>query len=65
MQEIQTVVKRLIDRHRGLRAASRATGVDAAYLMRLRDGTKSNPGAATLKKLGIKRETRYVKWYRE
>jgi hypothetical protein len=65
MDDIQSAVKRLIEKHAGLRAAGRAVGIDPAYLSRLRCGKKSNPGADILRKLGIKRETKYVRWYRE
>lgn len=38
----------------GFGAACRETGLDPAYLHRLRYGTKSNPSKETLKKLGVK-----------
>lgn len=46
--------------HGGLRAAARATGIDPAYLLRLRNGEKVNPSAATLEKLGLRKEVTYV-----
>lgn len=36
-------VKSLEALHSGLRSAARATGIDAGYLKRLRDGDKTNP----------------------
>lgn len=55
-ETISAVVTKLIKKHGGIRAAARALDIDAAYLMRMRDGTKNNPSDCTLKKLGIKRE---------
>jgi hypothetical protein len=59
--DIPDVVRRHIRTHKGVRAASRALGIDAAYLVRLRDGKKTNPGEDTLEKLGIERVTKYVR----
>ena len=47
--------------HGGLRAAARVIGCDPAYLLRLRDGEKSNPSDAMLKKLGLKKMVTYVR----
>ena len=44
----------LIEKHEGLRAASRASKIDPAYLQRLRTGEKVNPSKETLKKLRVK-----------
>jgi hypothetical protein len=46
-------VRQLIEHHNGVRAAARATNIDAATLVRLRDGLISNPSQKTLKKLGV------------
>ena len=53
-------INQLVLIHQGLRSASRATGVDAGYLKRLRDSEKSNPSEETLGKLGIRKEVNYV-----
>lgn len=60
MQTLSGRVRMLETQHGGLRAAARATGIDAGYLKRLRDGEKTNPSAATLAKLGLRREVIYV-----
>lgn len=60
MQTLSEAVRSLEEQRGGLRAASRATGVDAAYLKRLRDGEKVNPSDETLRKLGLRREVFYV-----
>ena len=59
MDNLQKVVKRLIDQHGGVRAAARQVQIDAGYLVRLRDGIKTNPGPETLRKLGIKQRVIY------
>jgi len=51
---LRNAVEDLVEKHEGLRAASRASKIDLAYLQRLRSGEKVNPSPATLKKLGIK-----------
>lgn len=60
MQTLAERVRHLEIEHGGLRAAARATGVDAGYLKRLRDGEKTNPSTATLAKLGLRKEVIYV-----
>jgi len=60
MDNLPTMIKMLEKLHGGTRAASRATGVDGGYLVRLRDGKKTNPSEATLKKLGLRKEVVYV-----
>lgn len=52
-------VRWLVLRHGSLRALSRNTGIDAAYLSRLASGDKQNPSDATLMKLGISRAVEY------
>lgn len=56
---LQRVVEMLVEKHGGLRAAARATGIDPAYLLRLRAGDKTNPSFETLSKLGV----RQMCWY--
>jgi hypothetical protein len=50
-ESLAGIVARRIKTHGGVRAASRALGVDAAYLVRLRDGGKERPSWDTLAKL--------------
>lgn len=57
---IPTVVDALIAKHGGLRAAARAIQINYAYLSRLRSGEKTNPTAATLRKLGLKKVVTYA-----
>jgi hypothetical protein len=54
-------IRELEEQHGGLRAAARVLRCDAAYLMRLRDGDKTNPSAAMLRKLGLKKVVTYVR----
>ena len=54
-------IRELEMQHGGLRAAARVLKCDAAYLLRLRDGEKPNPGAAMLRKLGLKKVVTYVR----
>ena len=61
MTEIQEAAKRLIEQHKGVQPASRATGIDAGYLVRLRDGEKRNPGPKVLKKLGLRNQLVAIK----
>ncbi len=58
MSVIVSAARSLVKRHGGLRAAARATGIDAAYLCRLRAGLKLNPGPTVLLKLGLERTYR-------
>jgi hypothetical protein len=58
--DLATAVLIIELRHGGLRQAARATGVDVAYLKRLRDGEKENPSESTLKKLRLKKVISYV-----
>ena len=54
-------IKELIVEYNGLRAAARYLRCDPAYLLRLHDGEKVNPGKAILKKLGLKKVVMYVR----
>jgi transcriptional regulator with XRE-family HTH domain len=60
MSEVKRAAINLVKLHRGLRAASRATGIDPAYLSRLQNGKKSNPSEKVLKKLGLKKAVTYT-----
>lgn len=56
MSEIlRGAIDQLVAQHSGLRAAARLLQCDPTYLSRLRAGGKDNPGAALLKKLGLRR----------
>lgn len=59
MTKVQQAATALIEKHGGIRAASRATGIDAAYLVNLRSGAKVNPGDETLAKLGLEKSVTY------
>jgi hypothetical protein len=59
MTKLQRATRALIDRHGGLRAAAKATGLDPGYLSHLRHGKKSNPGEDVLRILGLKRSVIY------
>jgi hypothetical protein len=61
MTRIQQAVEKLIAKHKGLRAAARATGLDHGYLCRLRTGRKENPSPSTLNLLGIEKRVTYHK----
>lgn len=56
---IETAVKAIVLKHGGVRAAARAIGVNYAYLSRLQSGEKSNPTAAVLRKLGLRKVVSY------
>lgn len=60
MQSLAERVKHLKQVHGGLRAASRAIGIDCGYLNRLESGDKTNPSDDTLDKLGLRKEIVYV-----
>lgn len=51
----------LIQQYGGVRKASRATQIDPAYLVRLRDGQKTDPSDRTLKQLGLKKHIHYLR----
>lgn len=52
-------VRELEVEYGSLREAARQTGFDAGYLLRLRDGEKTNPSAESLKRLGLRRVVMY------
>lgn len=49
----------LVQQHGSLRAVARVKQIDAGYLVRLSNGEKVNPSAATLRKLGLKQVVTY------
>jgi hypothetical protein len=53
-------VAQLCMQHGSLRAAARVLEVDPGYLSRLASGEKVRPGAALLKRMGIKARIDYV-----
>ena len=50
----------LVAQHGGVRPASRVLMCDAGYLSRLMRGEKTEPGAALLKRMGLRREVSYA-----
>jgi len=46
--------------HGSLRQLSKAIGIDAGYLQRLKDGEKDNPSDDVLDKLGLTRQVVYA-----
>lgn len=50
---LEAAVRKIVDAHGGIRSASRATGVDKAFISRLLTGKKTAPSAETLEKLGL------------
>lgn len=52
-------VNELVEKHGSLRIAGRALRINYAYLARLRSGEKTNPTAATLRKLGLRKIVTY------
>lgn len=64
MRRVDPLRDRIIEleqKHGSLRAAARVLQIDPAYLLRLRDGEKTNPSAVTLRKLKLKKVTWYVR----
>lgn len=59
MTKLQATVAALIKQHGSLRKAGTATGINYAYLQRLHKGTKVNPTAAMLARLGLRRRSTY------
>jgi hypothetical protein len=59
--ELMTRVREIIAAHDGLRAAARHLQCDPAYLMRLRDGKKTNPSGDMLKRLGLKKDVSFIR----
>lgn len=55
MRMLRAEIERLIQQHGGVRPAARALRVDPAYLCRLREGSKTNPGESLLRRLRLRR----------
>ena len=51
---LDTAVAAVVAIHGGVRAASRATGIDAGYISRLLNREKDNPSQDTLDALGLR-----------
>lgn len=56
---VEDRIYQLVDKHGSLRAAARVLNMDHAYLHRLCIGTKVNPSAGTLRKLGLRKAVVY------
>ncbi len=59
MTSVQKAVAALKKQHGTWRAAGTASGINYAYLYRLHKGTKTNPNAEVLAKLGMERRITY------
>jgi len=57
---LQERVAQLVAHHGDLRKAARAIQIEPSYLSRLGSGEKQNPGAVTLKRLGLRKIVSYV-----
>lgn len=51
---LEEAVRTVVERHGGIRAAERATGVDKSFISRLMRGQKVAPSAETLEALGLR-----------
>lgn len=51
---LEEAVRAVVERHGGIRAAERATGVDKSFISRLMSGKKVAPSAETLEALGLR-----------
>lgn len=51
---LEDAVRAVVDRHGGVRAAERATGIDKSFISRLMNGHKTAPSAETLQALGLR-----------
>lgn len=56
---LQERITQLIAEHGGVRAAARYLGVDPGYVSRLNSGEKTEPSAAVLQKMGLRRVVTY------
>jgi hypothetical protein len=56
---LQERVAELVAKHGSVRAAALVLGINYVYLFRLGSGKQSNPGAALLKKLGLRKVVSY------
>ena len=60
LMTLESAVRIVVDKHGGIRAAARATGVDKAFISRLLRGHKTAPSNETLEKLGLRPVPLYV-----
>lgn len=51
---LEKAMRCVVERHGGVRAAERATGVDKSFISRLLNGHKVAPSAETLAALGLR-----------
>lgn len=51
---LEDAMRTVVERHGGVRAAERATGVDKSFISRLMNGHKVAPSAETLQALGLR-----------
>lgn len=61
MSALRGRIQELAKQHGSLRAAARVLEIDHAYLHRLQRGDKTEPSAAVLRKLGLRRIVTYVR----
>ena len=57
---LNAAVQVVVDKHGGVRAAARETGVDKAFISRLLSGRRTAPRKETLNKLGLEAVPLYV-----
>jgi hypothetical protein len=53
-------IQELAKQHGSLRAAARVLQVDAGYLSRLQDGSKTEPSDDVLRKLNLRKVVNYI-----
>ena len=51
---LESAMRTVVERHGGVRAAERATGVDKSFISRLMNGKNVHPSAQTLRALGLR-----------
>lgn len=51
---LEEAVTEVVQQHGGVRAASRATGIDKSFISRLMNGHKTAPSDETLQALGLR-----------
>lgn len=54
LMTLEAAVLAVVEKHGGVRAAERATGVDKSFISRLMNGHKVAPSAETLAALGLR-----------
>lgn len=60
---LETAVAKVVEKHGGIRATERATGIDKSFLSRLMRGEKTHPSEETLAKLEPG-DIEYASWNR-